>query len=620
MKKEAYGKTAGKDVYIFDNFKGVDYAHAPANISPHRCVNGLNMIRSEVGKVQKRTGFEFDSIIWPGNINGIHFLQKEDETICLVHCGTDFYINNKIIYSQAADNHSRAVQMKDRLYILDGKKFLLFDGTAVKAVRDEAFVPLTYINRRPDGGGKEYQQPNMLTASRREGFTADGTSTVFVLSQPYIGAGTVRIVINNDDGTETILTEGNGFSVDRTVGTVTFSSPPPLSKITGTDNVYITYEKSNDGDSSLLDKCTVITVFGPGGRPDTLFLSGNPQHPGREWFSQRDTPTFFGVQNTDLAGSDNSPVTGYSTKGDKLFVHRKGNERQLNILVRQCSGGDSNHYSYPVSDALQGPGALAADTFVNMANDALFLTESGVYAITKSDVAQDHYTQLRSLFINKSLLANKALNKATAVSYNDFYALAVGGEIYLLDTLQKSYDADKEYSGYQYECYHWKIDSEIRQLFVRDGRLCFATEDGRIGRFYTDYDNPESFNDNGKAITAVWQTGEFTGDISPRIKNIYRLWVVCATALRTGVRVQAQIKGVWYDLFSDMTTGRYFQWSAIQWSKFTWSTDKTPKLMKRSVRIRNVHKTAFRLENSNLNEPFGMYELGFEYMTGAYYR
>ncbi len=620
MRKEAYGKTQDKDVYVYDRFKGVDYAHAPANISPQRCVDGMNMVRSEVGKVQKRTGFEYDSRIWPGNINGVHFLQKNNETLCLVHCGTGFYLNEKQIYSPAADRPSRAVQLKDRLYILDGKTFMVFDGNSIKPVKNEATVPLTCINRRPDGGGRDYQQPNMLTDMRTEGFIADGQSTVYILSQPYIGNATVTAVVENDSGTVSKISEGNGLTVDRLAGTVTFNTAPPLSKITGQDNVYITYEKDNGGDSALLDKCRVITVFGPGGRPDTLFLSGNPDHPGREWFSQGDNPGFFGVQNTDLAGSDNSPVTGYSTKGDRLFVHRKDNERGLNVLIRQCSGGDSNYYSYPVQGALQGPGAVDSATFVNMANDALFLTESGVYAITRNDATQDHYTQLRSLFINKSLLANKALSKAVAVAYNDFYVLATGGDIYLLDTLQKSYEADKEYSAYQYECYHWKINADIRLLFVQDGRLCFATADGRIGRFYTDYNNPECFNDNGTAIKAVWQTGEFTAGISPRIKNIYRLWVVCATALRTGVRVQAQIKGVWTDLFSDMTTGRYFQWSAIQWSKFTWSTDKTPKLMKRTVRIRNVNKTALRLENSNLNEPFGIYEVGFEYMTGAYYR
>ena len=81
MKKEDYGTKQLAKVYVYDQFKGVDYAHAPSNISPHRCVDGMNMVRSEVGKVTKRTGFEFDSKIWSQKINGIHFLQKNDEKI-----------------------------------------------------------------------------------------------------------------------------------------------------------------------------------------------------------------------------------------------------------------------------------------------------------------------------------------------------------------------------------------------------------------------------------------------------------------------------------------------------------------------------------------------------------
>ena len=88
MKKEAYGKTVSKRVHVYNQFKGVDYAHAPANISTQRCVDGMNMVRSEVGKVTKRTGFEYDGRVWDGKINGVHFLQKNNERICLVHCGT----------------------------------------------------------------------------------------------------------------------------------------------------------------------------------------------------------------------------------------------------------------------------------------------------------------------------------------------------------------------------------------------------------------------------------------------------------------------------------------------------------------------------------------------------
>lgn len=619
MKKVKTGKNAEREMYICNNFRGVDYAHAPANISPHRCVNGMNMVRSETGKIQKRTGYKLDEMIWPGKINGIHFLKKEDDEICLIHCGTKFYINGESIYNGAADNFSHSVQAGGCLYIADGKRLKVFDGSTVRKMGENPYIPTVYINRKPVGGGKKHEQINMLTDERCESFIADGVSVLYMLSRTNITAGSVRAVVYGDDGNVQEYTDTNGISVNAQAGTVTFSVAPAASRTAEEDNVYIFYSKKEVVDKSVLDKCTVIALFGPGGNPDTLFLSGNPDFPGREWFSQPGKPEFFGVANTDVAGSDNCPVEGYSVRGDKLFVHRANGENGLNILVKSCSGGDENYYSYPVVNSLTGPGTVCRNAFVNMANDALFLTADGVYAITESEADDRHFSQMRSFYINP-VLKSKNLKDASAVEYGDFYVLACGKDIFLLDTLQKSHEEDKEYSRYQYECFHWQLEENIRLLFVENGRLCFATENGRIGRFYTDYDSPASFNDDGRPVYAVWQSGEFDRDIQMKNKTVHRLWVTCATAVRTGVRVRVQKKGVWYGVFTDDTTARYFRWSEICWSKFTWSTDRTPKIISRPVRLKNVDKTAIRLENNTLNEPFGLYEMGIEYTTGSYYR
>ncbi|MBQ8604367.1 MAG: hypothetical protein IJ410_05965 [Oscillospiraceae bacterium] len=619
MIKQEQGKKEKRQVYRWTDFKGVDYAHAPANVSPQRCVDGMNMVRSEVGKIHKRTGYRLDSRVWMGNINGVHFLRKGDEEICLVHCGENFYIDGVSIYSDAADNFSRSVQIADKLYILDGKRFVTFDGENVKGIAEGAYIPTIYINKKPVGGGEKYEQVNILTQRRCEGFIADGVSVLYMLSRTEITIGSVTAVVYADDGSAVEYTDGSGITVDSARGTVTFATAPPAPRNPEESNVFIVYEKDDGNDSTVLDKCTVMAMFGPGGKPDTLFISGNPDHPGREWFSQGENPAFFGRENTDLAGSTNSPVTGYSVKGDKLFVHRRNGERNLNILVRSCSGGDENFYSYPVVNALEGPSAVSRNSFVNMAGDALFLTGEGVYAITEKEAEDRHFTQLRSFYINP-VLKDKIYTGCTAVAYGDFYVLASGSDIFLLDTLQKSHEEDKEYSRYQYECFHWQIPEDIRLLFVQEGRLCFATTGGKIGRFYTDYNSPASFNDAGRAIHAVWQSGEFDGDNQVRNKTVHRLWVTCATAVRTSVNVLAQIKGVWHGLFVDDTTARYFKWSEICWSKFTWSTDKTPKIISRGIRLKNVDKTAIRLENNTVNEPFGLYEAGFEYTTGSYYR
>ena len=608
-----------RDRYIFTNFRGVDYAHTTAEVSAERSVNGLNMVRSEVGKVRKRTGYEVDEKVWDGNINGVHFLKRNSGDICLIHCGNSFYIGETKIYDMAADSFSRSVQMGDVLYILDSRHFLMFDGNKVQTVAENAFIPLIYTNRKPEGGGKRKQQVNILTNKRTEGFIADGESKTYVLSEAYINDAYVYAYIYRDDGTSYKASTTDGLTVDCKNGTVTFDTAPPLSKFADRDNVYVTYEKG-EAAGTVLDKCTVMAVFGAGGKPDTLFLSGNPDYPGREWFSQPEKPEFFGVNNTDVALDNGCSITGYSVKGDKLFVHRKNGGRDLNVLVRMCSGGDAENYSYPVVNALSGPGSDAEDSFVNMASDAMFLSEKGIYAITETEADEKHYTQLRSFYINPLLLESVKQGDVKAAGYNDFYVLAAGNDIFLLDTLQKSYEEDKEYSRYQYECYHWRIPEKVRLLFVEDDRLCFADEKGRICRFYNNYERPESYNDDGQSISAVWQTGDFFGDSKYTVKNIHRLWIVCEPANHTGVTVSTQVKGIWQRLFEDTTSARFFQWSRLNWAKFTWSADRTARLISRTVRVRNVDKTALKLENNILNEPFGIYEVGIEFTEGSFYR
>lgn len=607
-------------LYIFDTFKGVDYAHAPGNVSAQRSTDGLNMVRSEVGKVRKRTGYRLDEKQWEGNINGIHFYVTGEGTQCIIHCKNTFYIQGEPVWQTANDDFSRSVQIGECLYIVDGKNFVVYDGESFSAVREKAHVPVVYAHRTPSGGGRPSEQINILTDKRKESFVSDGESTRYILSRQNLGEGPVSALIFSADGNITEMKENSGLTVNRAAGIVTFNSPPPLSRDGKEDNVYIEYQKSAENAGLSPEGCTVITAFGKGGRRDTLFLSGNKSNPGRQWFSAAGNPFLFGNDGTRIIGGDNSEIIGYSRSADKLFVHKNTGGISQNVFVLECRGSDENFYSYPVSNTMYGPPAVAKSSFVNLTNDPLFLTDAGVYAITKNEYRQRYYTQLRSFYINPLLLAAQNPENARAVAFNDFYVIALGQDIYLLDSLQKSFELDKEYSNFQYEAYHWKTDRQIRLLFVQDGRLCFADTNGRIGRFYEDFLSPASYNDRGRPIKAVWQTGDFKDSTAAKEKNIYRLWAVCDVSLRTSVKAFAQIKGIWRQLFYDDTTCRYFKWSDIQWSKFTWSCDKTPKTVTRSVRIRGVNKTAFRFENDSLNEPFGLSEIGLEYTQGKFYR
>ena len=614
MKNETLkGQDKKRIIYSIKNFKGVDYAHAQANVSLQRSTDCLNMVRSEVGKVRKRTGYALDQAAYEGRINGVHFLKTDLGITCLIHAKTSFYVNGTAIYSTAKDDFSHSVQMGEKLYILDGEHYLVFDGLAISNVKENAFQPTTYINRSPSGGGKRVQQANLLNPKRTEAFISDGASRDYYLSQRQLDSTWVEAVVyNHNDGSRAVYSHGHGCNVNTTYGFVTFDSPPPKSLISGVDNVYISYAKAV---ANGIEGCNVMKVFGKGGRQDTLFLSGNGKFSGKDWFSMPSQPNYFGEDNVGVLGLDRGEIMGYSVKDDILFTHKRNGEGGVNIFARQGYGDDENFFSYPIKGTVQGPGTLAKNSFATLLNEPLFLTQGGIYGLSAKEASQEQYTQMRSLFINPSLLKNDNLDQCYCCVYNDFYILATGENLYLLDGLQKSAQKDVDYSEYQYECYHWKIQG-IRLLFVENNRLCFGTNNGQIGRFYTDEKDVSSYNDNGQAITALWQTPDFTADLPSKVKNLYRLWLVCAADVHTSARVKIRQEGVFKQLFFDELTCRFFKWSEINWAKFTWSNDTTPKLISRDIRIKNVDKMALKIENSENNEPFGLYEIGFEYTVG----
>ena len=66
-------------------------------------------------------------------------------------------------------------------------------------------------------------------------------------------------------------------------------------------------------------------------------------------------------------------------------------------------------------------------------------------------------------------------------------------------------------------------------------------------------------------------------------------------------------------VFDAKERARYFDWSYIDFSKFVFSADRTPRTLCGKVKIKKVDKTRFRLQNREKNEPFGIYAFGVEW-------
>lgn len=710
-----------KSVLNIEEFKGVDLYNSPANVDDSRSPDAPNMVRDVPGKVRKRMGYEFIKKM-QGRINGVYHLKLEEETRTIIHAANKLYYNDEMIYEGMADKRSRAWQFQKRLYILDGKQYICYGefeeeteetstGEAkpkvwkVKPVEEIAYVPTIIISRDPDGAGTTLDPLNLLSSKWTESFYGKASVTTYQLTADNLDSTPVKAEILQKDGTWKEIKEGDGLTVNRVTGLVTFSTAPGVSPITGNDNVKITASKARgkfeektiyltgvaDQTEYLLDvraidsdpakaatlqadgtwkeiqensgftlnraekkitftsapgvspdpekpeniritlhlltesyadrinRCDISTLYGVSGAADRIFASGNPSYPNQDWYSQLNDPTFFGDLWYSVLGSESSGVMGYSIINGWLAAHKDDGEDGRNVILRNGTLIDEKA-SFPIVGTLQGAGVRGKYSFGYLSSEPLFLTPLGVYAITPADVTGERYAQSRSFYLNKALIEEPNQEEATAFTYKDLYLLAFpNGHVYVLDGLQKTYERYAPYSTYQYEGYYWE-NVPARIFWEQDTDLYFGTETGEIYRFYNDPEAQQSYNDNGKAIYAHWDLADVDGKLFYKNKTFRYIAVRLASAVATGVKIWVQKKGIWSLLFDAGARARYFDFTYIDFGKFSFSSDTTPKTIGSKIKVKKVDKARYRLENNELNEPFGIYNVALEYSESGNYK
>lgn len=640
MGKFSVPSSPARNVVKIETFKGVDLNSSPSNVEITRSPNAPNMMRDVPGKVRKRQGYERISS-YSGRINGVHILKDVEKQVekILIHAGTKLYLDGTAIYEGMADERSVGRQFYGKMFIFDGKKALCYGefeteekttaetdteekpkAFMVKTLEEAAYVPTVIISRKPTGGGTTLEPLNLIGRKWKESFLSDGTSKVYQLTTQELDADKVEARIMTKEGEWTDKKEGTDFTVDRKKGTVTFTTAPGESPVTGYDNVEITAAKTRKGYADKINKCKIISLFGVNGAMDRMFLSGNPDFPNRDWYCKMADGFFWGDLWYSTLGQDGSAVVGYSIINDRLAAHKSDAEEGRNVILRKGEMGEKDA-TFPIIGTLSGRGALGSHTFGYLGSEPLFLTDIGIMAITAADLTGEKYSQSRSYYIDNVLTAEKGLADAYAYIWRDFYLISTGsGRVYLLDGLQKSYEKDNPYSNFQYECYVW--ENVPARVFWEDkeGRLCFGDAEGNIFRFYDDVTNQTSYNDNGKAIPARWDTPDLFGKLFYKNKNFRRISVVLAPAIATGAKIFAQVKGIWSEIFDSGISATFFDFNYIDFSALIFSTDDTPRTLGGKIKIKKVDKAAFSLRNEEKDEPFGIYLFAVEYTEGNNYK
>lgn len=552
----------------------------------------------------------------------------------LLHVGTSLFKQEgeafEEIYSDMNANYSSSFQFEDYVYIVDGKNYLRFDPADNKIVdvfkEGIGYLPTIFDSKPPEGGGVAYEDLNLLQPGFTEQFLCENATNpdsesalTFNLSFGGLDSTPVKAWILNSSGNWVERKEDTHFKVDRTLGRVTFTAKPGKTPLSGKPNVRITAYKTFEGYADKVRKCTFGTTFGVGGASDRLFLSGNPEFPNYDWHCQYKDPTYFPDTAYATLGMAKSAIVGYSIINNYLATHKDENEPSQSVFIRE---GDlvENEGVFRLVNTLQGAGSIAPRSFNYLETEPLFLTRKGIFAITAQDISGEKYGQNRSFYLNGKLLEEKNLENAHSVVYNDFYILAINNKMYILDGLQAMQtDKSMPYSTRQYAGFYCtNIPASI--MWVEDGDLWFGTKDGRICKFYSDKDSLKSYNDDGAIIQAWWETPDLDGRLFFKNKTFRYVAIRLMTALSTSVTIYGMKRGIWSLIKKDTSSARYFSYENITFSKFTWSVDQGEKVAHSKTRVKKVDKARFKLENNEINEPFGIFNFAVEYVESGNYK
>lgn len=501
---------------LYGNFRGVDFANDLPELT--RSDDACNMwINYQKGQgVETRPGETFLGKIADGNIYGLFFYRiNDDNSQILVHCGTKLYLWNNFDACFSTTNNtkttpnltvlkdgmnienSQAFVFNNILFIKDGINYLEYDGATCKDVVPT--IPITSIGKKPTGEiysddykDTVYQDVNLLTGLRKNGFVADGTSTKFYLDIGSLDAKSVYIctAVVNDGST---LVEDVDFTVDRTNGIVTFNTAPAVPNEDGESNVFITFSKTGTDYKNRILHCNKLVEF-----DNRIFFTGNPDYPNTVFHSELEDPRYIRDTAYYLVGLDVAPIKQLVAGNGILWIFKE--QIQTNSKVYYMTPTIDNTYGkvYPVVSGNIEKGCVS--TAVNFNDDICFFSANGMEAIAEK-LGNDQILQHRSTLVDPKLLSDiDAYKYLSLCEYRGYLLLLVGNNIFLADGRQMY---ERTNNKPEYEWFYWEMNNNPTYIVNINDQLFLGTIDGKIY-----YVNDEQSIDGDTVFTSWWSTAK----------------------------------------------------------------------------------------------------------------
>jgi hypothetical protein len=483
---------------VYSGFRGADFRGDDINLM--RSPNCKNVWRDykEIESIRTRPTMKLMA-----EYTDVHNIYFYDGSM-LVHSGTSLYKDGitQPIYSGLQNRKSNGFIYGTKFYLMDGAKYLVYDGTTIKDV--EGYVPTTSIGKKPLGGGTMHEDINMLSDYRINTFVADGTTEYYVDAQNIDAIVEIRV----DDVKRT------DYTVNLAEGKITFTSAPTEPQTAGQDNVWIKYKKTvvdkNGTEADTSDdkyykdsilKCTICQVF-----DNRVFYSGNPDFPNYVWHCSLDDPSYVSDKDFYEEGKDSAKVVGMVAGNNALWVFREPSDANTNVFYHVPSLDDEYGKIYPSSHSSIALGCEGKA--INFNDDIAFFSVRGMEGIS-SDIATEQFVAHRSTMVDRLLTAEDNYKDMILEEWEGYLLVIIGNKCYLAD----SRGIFTNENHVEYEWFYWEFTKAITCTKVHDGVLYLGTEDGVYTLTgTTDEDIPEGFE-------CYWETPKDKFKVPHKLKT-----------------------------------------------------------------------------------------------------
>lgn len=443
--------------------------------------------------------------------------EREFQGVAVFHAGTHLYsvdleaATAVSIYESVTAQRGTFFVFANNLYYLNGAEYLCITP-ALTVAPVVPYIPIVAMNRKPDGtGGDLYQPENRLAPGKEVWFSGDGTSKDYYLPYQEIDATLVTLTVGGAD-----MAEDSGFTVDRTLGIVKFTTAPAA----GVNNVKIKcYKADADTQNSILN-CRHATVYG--GETDLAVVVGGPtKQPNAYFWSGSHTipdPTYFPFEYYNLAGADASKyITGFGRQQRMLVIFTENAIGKSEFFIETIKERDYLQLPYiPINTRI---GCDLPHTIQLVRNNLVFCsTEVGPCVILDTSTAGENNIATIGQNINgtdarKGLLYDVRKVAASVVSSVDDgqrYWIVANGHAYLWDYELSSFSGREEDLTW---FYFTNISATTWVKTIQD--VYYGNSAGMVVSFIPEYtDFEQGITRRFKFATQFFETYEVLKDIS----------------------------------------------------------------------------------------------------------